>query len=135
MECCAVGVEQELPPVKSVAFVGVVGSFDAKCVELAIGDTLDPHMPHISRAVPLRVELDSHGRFGIFGPLEQFQPNTGGVAAEKREVDSTMAMVGARWRGPANINLDRFGHFRFISSIFFDAILDPEPTIILYPEC
>ncbi len=116
-ESRTVRVQQELPAVEPMALFRSVRPLDAKGIELAIGNPLHPHMPHIPRAMPPGIQIDGHGRHTLFGTVEQFQPYPGGIPAEKGKIDSAMAVISPGGYRPANIYLDRFPHRCYFSSL------------------
>ena len=96
-----VGVHHKLIRIEAVPFAGSVRSGDAKPVELARLDPLQPHVPDIAGLVPGRVEDDAPGRHGILGVVEEVEADASGVPAEDREVDAIAPQVRPKGKGHA----------------------------------
>ena len=96
-----VGIHHELVRIEAMPFMRRVRSGDAKSVELAGPDPLQPHVPDVAGLVPGRVEEDAPGGHGILGIGKEVEADAGGVPAEDREVDAIPARMGPEGQGHA----------------------------------
>ena len=96
-----VGIHHELVRIEAMPLVRRVRSGDAKPVELAGPDPLQPDVPDVAGLVPGRIEDDAPGRHGVLGTGEEVEADAGGVPAEDGEVDAIPARMGAEGQGHA----------------------------------
>lgn len=106
--------------IESMPVYRLIGSIDPEAIELARGDTSNPHMPDVTCAMACRMQIDHPGgRTGIRAGI-QLQENTSRVTAEYSEIDSSLALICSKRQGASGTNfaarrLETIGPTRFCS--------------------
>jgi len=88
-------------------------------------------MPDVARSVTDGVEIDAPCGFRIRGAREELQPDAGGIAAEQREIDATLGLMGAEGQRNAGPHIDFFaqtGH-DFVPTQLRDIHFDTLPRV------
>jgi hypothetical protein len=78
-----------------MSLFGLVRAVYPISIELTGANTLNPNVPHVTRAVGHAVEIHNPGGYGIFWMIKQLQPNMAGVTTEKGEVDASSIRMGS----------------------------------------
>lgn len=99
--------------IESVSVFRLIGSIDPEAIELARGDTANPHVPDITCSMSCRIQIDRPGgRTRIRASIE-LQANASRMTAEQREIDSSLALVCPKWQGASGTNF----HARLLEKI------------------
>src|SRR6185369_16297742 len=101
-------IQKQLVDIKTMPFPWAVGTVHPVGVELSRPDATHPDMPDIARAVVSGIQIDDLDGDRIRGTLEQLQPNSSGVTAEERKVDSSLHFSGPEWQRSAPSHFSAF---------------------------
>lgn len=90
--------------IESMPVYGLIGSIDPEAIELARGDTSNPHMPHVTCSMPCRMQIDHPGgRTGIRAFI-QLEENASRMTAEYCEIDSSPVLECSKRQGASSTN-------------------------------
>jgi hypothetical protein len=94
-------VHQQLVRVETMSLAWSIRAGNAKPVELADANSLQPYVPDVPRLVPSGVEDDAPSRVDILRVVKEFKANTYGVTAKECEIDAVAPCMCAEGKGYA----------------------------------
>ena len=90
--------------IESVSVCRLVGSIDPEAIELARGDTANPHMPDVTCSMSCRIQIDHPGGRTRIRAFIQLQANASRMTAEQREIGSSLTLVCPKRQGASGTN-------------------------------
>ena len=90
--------------IESVPIFRLIGSIDPEAIELARGDTANPHMPDVTCSMSCRIQIDDPGGRTRLRASIQLQANASRMTAEQREINSSLALVCPKRQGASGTN-------------------------------